>query len=129
MSEIRLEYIQWLAEHPLSYSDGKPVYPEDIVGFVSYEITHLPGQGCDYIHQPFRAGTNYVYKDIDGKDRNIWAWDGDREKPTLSPSIACDFPANTRTGRQAFRIHLNLTKGAIVLHGDSAGVIVGAEKS
>lgn len=45
--------------------------------------------------------------------RNVWAWDGNREAPSLTPSFLHESP------RKEYRIHLYFTKGEIDLLPDS----------
>lgn len=62
--------------------------------------------------QPFsQKGTHQ----IDG--RNVWAWNGNREAPTLTPSFLMDY--GKRNGEQMTKVHLFLTDGKINLLGDS----------
>jgi Family of unknown function (DUF6527) len=53
--------------------------------------------------------------ELEGEDtwhRTGWHWDGDLERPTLTPSLR-------RTGT-ACKIHFNVTKGQYIIHPDGA---------
>ena len=97
---IRVKCIEWGDRFQLwTGPEEKPVYP-DVDGAIRYEIKYYRTEEeikkilgdtkgdfpnpyvCDLYYQPFsRKGT---YRQSDG--RNVWAWDGNKEAPTLSPS-------------------------------------------
>jgi hypothetical protein len=65
-------------------------------------------QGCDCIHVVNTAG----------EERPRWAWNGDVDKPTLSPSIRTFWPANQDRG-ELTRCHHFLRDGVIEFLPDS----------
>lgn len=74
-------------------------------GRVWYEIAHEDGS-FSYMTQPFNREGRPTRR-----DRLVWAWDGNRDAPTLTPSFLC---RDTRVV-----VHLFLRNGAIDLCGDS----------
>lgn len=64
--------------------------------------------GCGCVHQ-VRVG---------GDERPGWQWNGDSERPTLSPSIRTFWPANHDRG-ESTRCHHFLRDGVIEFLGDS----------
>jgi hypothetical protein len=124
--EMRLNQIQFFDKNPLFYGDSKtPVYP-GADGMAEYEVTVTrteeemkalePGSlnpWKTYLHHPFQHSG--LGKTSDG--RNIWAWDGSREAPTLTPSFGCLLIPQPR-----IYIHIYLTVGKIIDSG-SEGVI------
>ena len=51
-----------------------------------------------------------------GGEPHGWTWDGNKERPTLTPSLR-------RMNMDGCRSHFNLTQGAYVWHGDSPNSI------
>ncbi len=137
---LKLKKIHWDNKFEI-YSDNRPVYPS-VDGAVEYEITktltaeelgnkraitteqieHRQKNNESFtdfdiinpysftMFQPFKKGSTFQTED----GRNIWAWDGNKEIPTLTPSWLMDYP-----GDYPIRIHLFFTKGKINLLGDS----------
>ena len=105
----------------------EPVYP-GVDGAVQYEVKifyteeeqakrlkagYLPDNPwiVDCYFQPFSKNGTFQVIDKTGYSRNVWLWDGNIEKPTLSPSWL--------TSDDYFRIHLYFQNGEINLLGDS----------
>jgi len=129
--EIRLNKIQFFDKDPLFFADStNPVYP-GADGMAEYEVTmtrtdeemKTVGPGTLnpwklYLHHPFqRSGLG---KTVDG--RNIWAWDGNREAPTLTPSFGCELSPVSRSSASRVYVHIYLTAGKMVDSG-SEGII------
>lgn len=94
------------------YVDGTSVYP-GVDGAIKYAITQeVEGENGEepwtyHMYQPFSSkGMQQV------NNRNVWAWDGNKEQPTLTPSWIVDCSP-------AYRIHLFFTQGKINLLSDS----------
>ena len=131
--EMRLHQIQFFDKNPLCFADStNPVYPgadgmaeyEVIITRTEEEMKALEPCSLNpwttYLHHPFqRSGLG---KTPDG--RNVWAWDGNREAPTLTPSFGCELVAPSRSSSSRVYIHIYLTAGKIVDSG-SEGVIFG----
>lgn len=98
-------------------ADGKGTEPvPGIDGQVVYEIRHPDGR-FSYMAQPFARGPGHTQ--VDG--RNVWAWDGSWEAPTLTPSFLCidEDPLLDGNREHALRVHLFLKAGCIELCSDS----------
>jgi hypothetical protein len=96
---LRVKTIEWGNEKYIK-GDGTPVFP-DIDGIVEYTIA-LPDREIYFI-QPFKRGASLTGR--------IWDWDGNKNEPTLRPSIVAEQPN--------FRAHFYLTRGKIELLSDS----------
>jgi hypothetical protein len=121
---IRVKAIEW-GDQFLKWSNGESVYP-GVDGAVRYEmkfvrtpeeIAKIEAQGnvkCpnplifDGYFQPFSRKGSYQIG-----NQNIWAWDGNKEAPTLSPSFGI-FQDDL-----GYRLHLYFQNGKINLCPDS----------
>jgi hypothetical protein len=127
---IRVKSIEW-GDNITGYvwSDGTSMY-KGVDGAVRYELrfyrteqemADLKARGgieianpyCeDMFIQPFSSkGLEYL-DDGRGRKRPVWAWDGNRETLTLSPSYLVDCSPQ-------WKIHLYFTNGKINLLEDS----------
>jgi hypothetical protein len=121
---IRVKTIEWGDQFLLWRQENTPVYP-GVDGAIRYELKFyrtddemkaLKAQGietvnpyvCDLYVQPFSRKGTYTQE----KGGNVWAWDGNKDAPTLSPSFALD----AGTG---WRVHLFFQNGKINLCSDS----------
>jgi hypothetical protein len=106
-----------------TYTDGRSSYP-GVDGAVEYEITQelskeelatkksiTTNPYSFTIYQPFKAGTTSKSNDF-----NVWAWNGNKDKPTLTPSWLLNWSSGNNP---AIRIHLFFTDGKINLLPDS----------
>lgn len=133
---LQVERVQFFDEHPLNDQSGKPAYPgcDGAVWYLS--LTPCKGIfGCEsgcrvacashpglhhcYLMQPFsRSGQGLLVNRTEWEKANnranIWAWNGNREAPTLSPSFLC-----YGDGQYLPRVHLFLNNGRIDLCSDS----------
>jgi Family of unknown function (DUF6527) len=119
---IRLKEFVFFDEHPERnrFTTGETVEPR-ADGIAVWEV--IPHGNPDlvthsqsvYFH---RAG--FVRNPHDRS--NIWEWDGNREAPTLSPSIL----QTTEMG-YPFRLHMHIRSGRIELLGDSTVTLEEAE--
>lgn len=101
MPTIQIDEIRFYDEH-----DAHP-QNAGIDGFVVFRLLGVPGRSPDYITMRFRRGdsTQTPLNEL------VWGWDGDRKAPTLKPSLRYEekhFPI----------VHVNVTAGRIVCHGD-----------
>ena len=67
-----------------------------------------------YMLQVFSKKGSFVLETPGRKD-NVWAWDGNRDAPTLAPSFLCEYPG----AQPPVRVHLFLNAGRISLCSDS----------
>jgi len=84
----------------------KPLYP-GIDGIIEY---YFNDGDFPFVFQPFKQGNHYI---LNG--RNAWGWDGNKDEPTLMPSIVIDQSPR-------FRAHLYFKKGKIELLSDSFNI-------
>lgn len=125
---MKVDRVQWLDVDPIRTSGGSDAFP-GCDGVVFYEVTTtrteeemkaLPAGSLNpwtsYLQQPFSAKGQSKTPD-DG--RNVWAWDGNRDTPTLSPSLACEWPVQP-TGRAYIHIYL---RGGKISDAGSEGVV------
>lgn len=95
----------------------------NVDGSAWYELEFANGRFA-YYRQPFAQGAakkhpfdTCVKKDGTKEPSSIWSWNGDVERPTVTPSFLCeDYPPGCR-------VHLYLTNGAIDLLADSTVVL------
>ena len=115
---FKLARVQFFDTDPVVNSEGRPAYDPGIDGIVDYECAWIETETPDaahsfHIEQPFsRLGATVM------SGRHVWAWDGNRESPTLSPSFRCDF------GPDRPEIHIHFQQGRIVDSG-SRDVVYG----
>lgn len=67
--------------------------------------------GCEHVHVFFTVGPT------------TWAFDGNKESPTFSPSLLNTSPDNPDLKQR--RCHLNLTGGKLQYHGDCSHGLAG----
>ena len=111
---IRVENVGKLFRQPPGGGEAVPI--PGIDGQVVYEIAYPNGR-FSYMAQPFARGA--AHTQVEG--RSVWAWDGNWEAPTLSPSFLCIEGDPTLEGlnAQPVRVHLFLNAGKIQLCSDS----------
>ena len=88
-------------EHPHLDSSGNPI-KSNADGEVWYRV--IDGERAHNFTQPFHKGDL-----ITGGSGNVWAWDGDRENPTIRPSLLAP----------DYHFHCYVTRGKIELLSDS----------
>jgi hypothetical protein len=108
MLKVRFFRTQFFDVEPIQPGGNVPaaeLYP-GADGMVDYEC-EWEGSAADHkfhVQQPFaRAGS---FRAANGQ--HIWAWDGNREAPTLSPSFKAEF------GADGPEIHIHFQQGRIV---------------
>lgn len=126
---IQVERLQFFDEHPIKNSKDEDAYP-GCSGAVWYLVlvpctcktpceiccaTH-PGQHHSYLMQPFSFdGQKFRPGSTPEEQRenraNVWAWDGNRQAATVTPSFLCLWSGP--------RVHSFLKAGRIELCGDS----------
>lgn len=83
-----------------------------------------------YLSQPFHSGGQRHYKgatpeQIAENRANIWAWNGDRAAPSITPSYLFEGHTHAKGLYPDWpRIHIYLTAGRLVNCGDSDATIV-----
>ena len=108
---IKLAGIVWGDKFQTLYGTDKPCYP-GVDGAVKYTVTDMESGEEWTFYQPFsKKGTKQI------SNRNVWAWNGNQQAPTLSPSFVIDCP-------NYFRVHLFFTSGEIHLLSDSTVTLV-----
>ncbi len=110
MPTLELKEIIW-GDQFLMYKDGNtmlPSYP-GVDGAIVYHI--IVDKDWEFnCYQPFMKGTTCQVN-----RRNVWAWDGNKEQPSLSPSYLMDM--------DEVKVHLYFIKGKIILLSDSTVVL------
>lgn len=121
---LRINHIQFFDQEPLLSTDGSPAYP-GAEGGVWY-LAVRPGEENQFWYlQIFRRGphgklSNWKHSDGDNRG-NVWGWNGDREKPSLSTSFVCPSPRGSIKNHPY--VHLFLREGRIDLLPDSEVVL------
>jgi hypothetical protein len=95
--------------------------PEDVAkidGYVIYEVAdgneEFPNM---YLRQPFAKAGNFEVGGVKDDFHNVWAWNGNREAPSLTPSFLAEW---TRSfSNIAYVVHIYLTDGKIVNSGST----------
>ena len=84
-------------------------------GRILYDLAVDGLSGTLEMSQPFRRGPN------PGRvaGMNVWGWDGDRERPSLTPSYVCTLEGSTELELRPIRVHLYMRGGRIDLLSDS----------
>lgn len=123
-------------------------------GMALYELTRPCAPGCEALHsppderwregsrklpphtefrylsQPFHSGGQRKYKDATpeeiAEDRaNVWAWNGNRERPSLTPSFVFTGHSHPKNLYPDYpRVHTYLTDGVLVNCGDSDATFI-----